>query len=392
MFLYYGVVCTYISLARHTAVIENNKKTKTKQHYKRMNKYLKWGLVAAIAIGAGIYGFNQLKPKQNEELTVNEKSTHSRKKELTINAKILKPQLLTDEILTVGRLVPDEEVQLTFEAAGKITGIFFKEGSHVKKGTLLAKSNDTQLQAQLKSLEAKVPLAEERVYRQSTLLERDAVSKEALEIVKTELATLNAEIDKIKAQIEMTELHAPFDGIIGLRQVSVGTYASPSTVVATLTSVSPIKVEFSVAERYAKDVKSGTNLTFTVDGFEEEFTASVYATESSLDAETHNLTVRALYPNTDGALMPGQYAGIKLKQKEIPDAISVPAEAIVPEMGKSKIFVYRNGFAEPVDVVTGLRTDAEVQIISGLQAGDTILTSGTLQLRKGSAVKLDKID
>jgi multidrug efflux pump subunit AcrA (membrane-fusion protein) len=157
-------------------------------------------------------------------------------------------------------------------------------------------------------------------------------------------------------------------------------------------SLGNTEVEFSVAERYAKDVKSGTNLTFTVDGFEEEFTASVYATESSLDAETHNLTVRALYPNTDGALMPGQYAGIKLKQKEIPDAISVPAEAIVPEMGKNKIFVYRNGFAEPVDVVTGLRTDAEVQIISGLQAGDTILTSGTLQLRRGSAVKLDKID
>ena len=91
-----------------------------------MNNYLKWGLVAAIAAGAGIYGYNQLKPKQNEELTVNEKSTHNRKRELTINAKILKPHLLTDEILTVGKLVPDEEVQLTFEAAGKITGIFFK--------------------------------------------------------------------------------------------------------------------------------------------------------------------------------------------------------------------------------------------------------------------------
>ena len=357
-----------------------------------MNKYLKWGLVAAIATGAGILGYRQLMPKQNEELAKAPKITVNKKKELAVNARILKPQMLTDEIFAVGRLVPDEEVELTFESAGKITAIHFEEGSFVKKGTLLAKVNDSQLQAQLERLEAQIPLAEERVYRQSTLLQRDAVSKEALEIVKTELATLNADIEKIKAQIEMTELRAPFDGIIGLRQVSVGAYASPTTIVAKLTSISPIKIEFTVSERYARDVKRGTNLTFGVDGHNTLFDAQVYATESSLDAATHNLTVRALYANSNGELMPGQYTSIKLKQKEIPNAISVPAEAIIPEMGKSKIFVYRNGKAEPAEVITGLRTDAEVQIISGLQSGDTIITSGTLQLRKGSAVKLENIE
>ena len=358
-----------------------------------MNKKLKWGLIAALAIAIGAFGYYQLTPKENEELSAAEnKPRGGGKKVLSVNAKILNPHLLTDEILAVGRLVPDEEVQLSFETSGKITGIYFKEGSHVRKGMLLAKVNDQQYQAQLVRLEAQLPLAEERVYRQNALLQRDAVSKEALEIVKTELATLKADIDKIKAQIEMTELRAPFDGVIGLRQVSVGAYASPTTVIATLTSVKPIKVEFSVAERYANEVKKGTNLTFQVNGSIETYHAQVYATESSLDPETHNLPVKALYPNSNAELMPGLYADIRLKQKEIENAIAVPAEAIVPEMGKSKVFIYRSGKAEPVEGTTGLRTEAEVQILKGLSEGVTILTSGTLQLRKGSVVEIASME
>lgn len=357
-----------------------------------MNKKLKWGLVAILIIATGVFGYFKLLPHQNEELAKVETKPTSSKKTLSVNAKVLKPHLLTDEIPVVGSLVPAEEVQLSFESSGKITDIFFEEGTFVEKGTLLAKINDSQLQAQLKRLEAQIPLAEDRVYRQNALLQKDAVSKEALEIVKTELAALNADIEKIKAQIEMTELRAPFNGVIGLRQVSVGAYASPSTVIAKLTSMSPIKIEFSVAERYATEVKKGSNLDFKVNGNLNTFKAKVYATESSLEAETRSLLVRALHDNKDGELIPGQYADIRLKQKEVHDAIAIPSEAIVPEMGKNKVFVYRNGQADPVDVVIGIRTDSEVQILSGLQEGDTILTSGTLQLRKGSAVKIATLE
>lgn len=372
--------------AQERAVYRQQEET-IKKHL-HMKKYLKWGLVALLIIASVIFGFIQLMPKENEELAEADAKPKGGKKVLEVSARVVSPQLMTDEIPIIGRLVPDEEVQLSFETSGKITDIYFEEGSHVKKGDLLAKVNDSQLQAQLARLEAQVPLAQERVYRQSTLLQRDAVSKEALEIVKTELATLNADIEKTKAQIEQTELRAPFDGIIGLRQVSVGSYASPSTVIAKLTSVTPIKIEFSVPERYAGEVKKGTGLEFTVDGKLEAFKARVYATEASLDAETHTLLVRALYPNEERELLSGQYAGIRLKQKEIEDAIAIPAEAIVPEMGKSKVFVYKSGKAEPVEVITGIRTDSEIQILSGLQFGDTILTSGTLQLRKGSPVKI----
>ena len=108
--------------------------------------------------------------------------------------------------------------------------------------------------------------------------------------------------------------------------------------------------------------------------------------------ETNSLNIRAIYPNRNGELLAGRYADIQLKQKEIEDAIAIPSEAIVPEMGKNKVFVYRSGVADPVDIIIGLRTEAEVQIVRGLSVGDTILTSGTLQLRKGMPVELQAIN
>lgn len=358
-----------------------------------MNKKVKWGLVAVLVIALGIFGFYQLTPHENEELSAADTQPKKRTQNvLNVNAQIVKPHTLTDEIQVSGKLVPNEEVELSFETSGKITDIYFTEGSFVKKGQLLAKVNDSHLQAQLQRLEAQLPLAQDRVYRQKALLQLDAVSKEAYEQVKTELATLNADIDKVKAEIEMTELRAPFDGTLGLRQVSVGSYASPSTIVAKLTNLKPIKIEFSVPEKNANDIKKGTNLEFKVDGKLHPYEAQVYATESSLDASTHTLSVRAIYPNENGELISGRYADIRVKQKEIANAIAIPSEAIVPEMGINKVFVYRNGKAEPTAVTIGIRTDAEVQILDGLQAGDTILTSGTLQLRKGSPVKISAID
>ena len=179
---------------------------------------------------------------------------------------------------------------------------------------------------------------------------------------------------------------------MGLLQVSIGAYASPTTVVAKLTKITPLKVEFAVPERYARQVKKGTNLTFKVEGKLDAFSAQVYATESSIDTESHTMTVRAIFPNLNGELLPGRYADIQLKQTEIHDAIAIPSEAIVPEMGKNKVFVYRSGLAYPVDVELGIRTESEIQILRGLSAGDTILTSGTLQLRTGMPVVLDKIN
>lgn len=235
-------------------------------------------------------------------------------------------------------------------------------------------------------------LAEDRVYRQNALLEREAVSKEAYEQVQTDLAMLKAEIDMVKANIAYTELRAPFDGIIGLRQVSEGAYTTPSTVVAKLTKISPLKIEFAVAERYAGILKKGANLTFKVDGHLQPFHAKVYAMESHVDPNNHSFAIRGLYPNTDGKLMPGRFASVELKTQEFDDAITIPSQAIVPEMGIDKVFLYKNGKAEPVSITKGIRNDARVQVLQGLNLGDTIITSGTLQLRTGLKVTLDEVN
>lgn len=357
-----------------------------------MDKRIKWGII--ILVGAGLIGggiYSQM-PKQNKELAAADQVNQKKeKKVLNVNARIIRPQLLTDAIQISGSLLPDEEVDLSFETSGKVVEINFNEGSTVKKGQLLAKVNDRQLQAQLQRLTSQLKLAEDRVFRQDALLKKDAVSKEAYEQVRTELATLNADIEIIKANIALTELRAPFDGVIGLRQISAGAYASPSTIVAKLTKISPLKVEFSVPERYAGEVKKGANLTFNIEGKLDGFDAKVYATESRLN-DMHTLTIRALYPNNNGNILPGRYATIHLKKEEIPNAIAVPSEAIVPEMGKDKIYLYKSGKAQPVDIATGIRTESEVQVLRGLQVGDTIITSGTLQLRTGIPVTLDNID
>ena len=358
-----------------------------------MNRIVKRGLIAIIGIGligAGIY--SQL-PKENEELAaadlVADNDGQSRKT-LNVNAIIVKPQVLTEDIPLVGSLIPDEEVDLSFETSGKIVSINFEEGTHVTKGQLLAKVNDRPLQAQLQRLVSQLKLAEDRVFRQDALLKRDAVSKEAYEQVKTELATLNADIESVEAQIEQTELRAPFDGVIGLRQVSVGTYASPTTVVAKLTKISPLKVEFAVSERYANDVKIGSMLTFTLEGSLNQYQAKVYARESSLDLNTHTLTIRALYPNPTG-IMPGRYASLTLRRHELQDALAIPSQAIVPEMGTDKVFLYKSGKAQPVDIITGIRNESLVQAVKGLAEGDTVIISGTQHLRTGMPVTLDKI-
>ena len=311
---------------------------------------------------------------------------------LNVNGLVINHQSLTEDITMVGNLLPDEEVDLTFETSGKIIEINFKEGALVKKGDLLAKVNDKPLQAQLKRYEAQLKLAQDRVYRQSTLLEKDAVSQEAFEQARTELAMLNAEIDIVKQNIALTELRAPFDGVVGLRNVSEGTYATSNVVVAKLTKISPLKIDMFIPERYADQIKVGTPLSFTVEGINETFKATVYAKESEVDMETRTLAVRATYPNTNGQLMPGRFITAKIRMSDIPQAIAIPTEAIVPEMGVDKVYVYRSGKAHATTVKTGLRTDALIHIIEGIELGDTIITSGTLQLREGLPVKLDVVE
>lgn len=352
-----------------------------------MNKITKWSIVGVIVLGSGFLAYQHLMPHENKEMKKAPKEAGNRQsKALNVRAVVLSQQGLTDGIFVSGSLVPDEEVNLSFESSGKITDIFFKEGTHVEKGELLAKINDAPLQADLRKKQAQVKLMQDRLFRAKALLEKEAVSKEAFQEAEANLAALEAEIEGVEAQIEQTELRAPFSGIIGLRQVSVGAYATTTTEVATLTKTAPLKVEFNVPERYAGMLPEGTELTFTAEGDLTTRNAKVYASDSRVDPETRTFAIRAIYPNTDGKLIPGRYVNVNLVTQRFDNTLAVPSEAIVSEMGIDKVFVCKNGKAQPVEIAKGLRTDAMVQVLRGLVPGDTVITSGTMQLRSGQKV------
>ncbi|MDR2473318.1 MAG: efflux RND transporter periplasmic adaptor subunit [Tannerella sp.] len=364
-----------------------------------MTKSVKWLLTGVIVLLiAGMIAWPKIKQSMNSEKTGGKEAPPTamdqRRMPLTINAAVIKKASLTDKIVTAGATLADEEVDLSFESSGKIVSINFQEGMHVKKGTLLAKINDKPLQAELKKLEAQIPLAKDRVFRQGTLLEKDAVSQEAYEQVTTEYEKLMADIESVKARIAQTELLAPFDGIIGLRRVSEGAYATPTTVIVNLTKISPLKIEFSINERYAPDVTAGTDVNFFMEGFDgkkQDFKAKVYAVESKISEATRSLKVRALFPNTNEAIIPGRYLSVEITRREIKDALAVPSEAIIPEMGRTIVYIYRNGESQPVVIKTGLRTESHVQVLEGLHSGDTIITTGVMQLRMGSKVIINEL-
>ena len=311
--------------------------------------------------------------------------------ELVVSATVLEPQILNNMFRITGVLLPDEEVDLTFETSGKITNINFQEGTFVNKGTLLAKVNDAPLQAELKKLETQMPLAEDRLHRQQTLLEKDAISQETYQSVSTQLETLKADIELVNARIDQTELRAPFSGVIGLRQVSEGTYASPNVVIANLTKISPLKIEFSLTQNFVNLIRPGSEIAFSVENDLEVFNATVYAVESKLDLNTLSLFARARYDNSDGKIKPGQSASIQIKLDQIDNAIVIPSISSVKEMGRDIAYVYRNGAAQEVEIITGMRTSSSVEVVSGLSVGDTLLTTGVMQLRTGMPVRIDRM-
>ena len=310
---------------------------------------------------------------------------------LNVSGYLIQPARMSDTYNTIGTLMPDEEVELSFETSGKIVAIYFKESSRVKKGDLLAKINDKPLQAQLEKLLAQQKLAEEKEFRQRSLLDKDAISQESYDQIVTELQTIQADINLIKARISETELRAPFDGIIGLRYISEGSYTNSSTKIARLVKMSPIKVEFSIPEKYSDNVKIGFPITFSLVGSNDTLHANVYAIDPKIDIKTRTISLRALYPNRNEELKSGRFASITLQLSQIDNTISIPSEAIIPEMEGETVFIYKSGKASSVKVDIGLRTESNIQIVSGLNFGDTLLTTGILQLRQSLPVVLDTV-
>ena len=307
---------------------------------------------------------------------------------IAVNAHVVKTEQLDDRIFTSGTLLANDEVELRSELTGKAIKIYFEEGSRVAAGHLLVKINDAELQAQLQREKYRQELGMQREERQRQLLKGNLVSQETYDVALNELNTIKAGIELINAQIEKTEIRAPFAGQIGLKYVSDGSYITPSTRIATLQSTNPVKVDFSIPEKYAGEIRRGAKVTFGIQGLKSTYQGTVYAIEPRIDQVTRTVQIRATSPNPNGELIPGAFAEVELVLRTIPAALTLPAQALIPELSGHKIFLYRGGVVESRAIEIGIRTSSTVQITKGVQPGDTVLTSGILQVRPGSPVNI----
>jgi len=307
------------------------------------------------------------------------------------DAYIVKTKVLLDNIEIPGTLVANETTEIHPEVAGLITGIYFKEGAYVNKGALLVKLNDADLQAQKRKLIVQMEVAKQNEKRSAELLKIQGISKQDYDAMVLQVSNVNADLSVIQTQIEKTNIRAPFSGKIGLRMVSLGAYINPATTISTISQMNQLKIDFTVPERYIPQVKIGDYVNFKVDGNDRTYAARVVATQSDIAQDTRTLQVRATVQGNQQGLVPGNFAKVTLDFKPEPNAIMVPSQAIVPQERGKKVYLYDNGKAKFVDVTTGIRDSANVQITSGLKAGDTILISGVLSLKPDAKVMLGKV-
>ncbi len=301
---------------------------------------------------------------------------------------IIKPQKLDNKVLTIGTVLANEEVNLRSETSGKVIKILFKEGGRVKKGDLLVKINDAELQALLLRAKSALKLAAENEERQKKLLQTGGVSQQIYDASVNELNARKADVALYNAQIEKTEIRAPFDGIVGLRKISEGAYVTTSTDIASMQEIDPIKIDFSVPEKYSSFVNVGDKISFTISGNTKIYTGRVYAIEPKIDEATRTLHIRALCPNASKEIHPGSFADVTLILKEITNALMVPTQAIIPILKGQKVYLYKSGKVAESVVQTGIRTDTMVQITDGVSQMDTVITTGILQIAPGMPVTI----
>lgn len=306
-----------------------------------------------------------------------------------VNIFVATASELTNEVFAAGTIIANEEVILMPELAGKITSLNINEGATVQKGQLLLKINDAEFQAQYKKLELQAKIAEERVNRQKQLLAINGVSQEEYDLTLNQYNTIKADMDYTKAQIAKTEIRAPFNGTIGLKYVSEGSIVNNTTRIASIQQINPVKIDFSVPEKYADALQKNDAIRFTVSENTQVHTAKVYAIEPKIDQTTRTIQLRAIANNT-GDLFPGAFAKIQLPLHKITNAIMIPTQAVIPILKGKKVFVCKNGKAVEVKVETGLRTDSAVQITAGIEVGDSVITTGIMQLKPDALVRAIK--
>ncbi|MEO6314782.1 MAG: efflux RND transporter periplasmic adaptor subunit [Chitinophagaceae bacterium] len=304
-----------------------------------------------------------------------------------VDGTVIKPASLKEELEITGSLAANQQVAIVSELTRKIVRVNVKEGAYVKQGQLLFEMDNADLQAQLDKLRQQEKLATLSEERLRDLIAHEAVVQQDYDQAFTNLKVLQAQVAELQVAISKTRIKAPFSGQVGIIHVYTGAVVSVNTVLTNLEDNSVVKLDFQVPEKYAHLITAGSEQRFTVASDTKQYTAKVIAREASLDANTRTLMVRAVSANPGRNLLPGQSARLHLALHSTEDALMVSSQALMPSSQGYNVYTVKNNIVQLSPVEIGQRGPNTVEIIHGLNNGDTVVTSNLLRLVPGAAVQ-----
>lgn len=310
---------------------------------------------------------------------------------IAVDGFVVSASAISERIEVPGTLLPFEETFIRSEVGGRIVQLNIQEGTVVSKGTLLVKLFDRDLQAQLRKLEVQLKIKEKSEERSSELLKINGISQQDYDLSALDVENLRADIEATQIAISKTEIRAPYTGRMGLRNVSLGAYIAPADILTVLRQVDKLKLEFSIPEKYAKEIATGYQIRFQVDGGKNYHNAKVIATENGVDQNTRTLKVRAVVEAIHPELIPGVFAKVNLQLGKNDNALMIPTQAIIPSARNKQVIIVKGDSALYSVVETGVRDSAFVHIMSGVKPGDTVVTTGLMAIRPNSKIKVARI-
>ncbi len=308
---------------------------------------------------------------------------------LLVDAVVVKPQVFKTEIKTNSNLLAFEQVEIKAPVSGTILAIYIKEGQVVKKGQPIIKIDDRSWKAELKGLKAQLLSAKADLDRKNELLPVEGASQQDIDEATAKVDELEAQIDQLNVNIDLANVEAPFDGKVGMRDFSVGTYLSQGQAIIELAQSWKLKVDFNMPGRYRNQLKQGKNVRVIYGN--DTIESPIYAVSPVADKSSRMINVRALINNNSLNFVPGDYAEVVIPLNINDSALVIPTDCVVPELNNQTVFLYKEGKAKRTEVELGSRNDTRVEILRGIRAGDTILSSGLLQVKDNSPVRINKV-
>ncbi len=303
----------------------------------------------------------------------------------------LKP--FSDQVEALGTTKANETISVTADTSEKIAAIHFEDGQAVRKGDLLVTLDKDEEEAQLRSAEAQLSEAESAYNRAKNLQDSSALSKGTLQERLAVLKQSEASVEAIRARLAKLSITAPFEGVLGLREVSVGGLVQPGDKITTLDDLSQIKVDFDVPAVHLSSLRPGLNIIGKVDAFSDrEFRGEVRTINTQIDPVTRTVRVRAVLPNNDLLLKPGLLMTISLLVKER-EALLIPEEAVIKRGNKNFVYVVAveegKSLVRQKEITIGSRKPGDVEVLSGLSQDEQVVTHGINKINDGAEVSIN---